>query len=198
MNTYFGIFEPVFKSPHSYLSLLGLGASDAAEAVDLVRRCCSTSSEPGSDICRLLDDKNWRPHLVGAVAVIICGTHPETISRLWKRIDYGSWVTPQLGAALFLVDPDFEAESRRRLEAGCPVDAKELLSMDGPERHSATGPAGTKERTAKMAATLVQLLRMLSPGLDSESLKLLLAQDVDRSGAIAEGWLGKIRTLLGK
>ena len=49
-----------------------------------------------------------------------------------------------------------------------------------------------------MAATLVQLLRMLSPGLDSESLKLLLAQDVDRSGAIAEGWLGKIRTLLGK
>ena len=153
MQPDFGIFEPVFKTAHGYLSLLNLTADDAPKAVELVLDCCRETTNPYRDICRLLADLNWRPHLVAAVAVIVSGHDPEATRGLWHRIDTGSWVTPQIGVALYLVDRDFEAQSRSRLEAGCPVDMSDLMSMAGPERHSATGPAGTAYISAKAAAS---------------------------------------------
>src|SRR5688572_24296551 len=107
MHPEFGIFEPVFESAHGYLALLGLNSGDATEAVELVRNCCGKVSNPSSDIYRLLAEPNWRPHLVAAVAAIVSGFDAETANLLWRRLDRGSWVTPQIAAALFLVDPDF-------------------------------------------------------------------------------------------
>jgi hypothetical protein len=179
MEPDFGIFEPVFESEHGYLSLLHLSADDAPQAVELVADCCRKIANPFPDICRMLADSNWRPHLVAAVAVIVSGHDSEVARFLWHRFDSGSWVTPQIGVALYLVDRDFEAQSRLRLEAGCPV--------------------GTADRSAKAAATLLQLLRMNSPipgwverVSDSESLRALLAQDVDASATITDRWMHRI------
>jgi hypothetical protein len=202
MEPDFGIFEPVFESAHGYLALLHLSADDAPKAVQLVTDCCRKTANPYPDIRRLLADSNWRPHLVAAVAVIVSGHDSEATKYLWHRFDTGSWVTPQIGVALYLVDREFEAQSRPRLEAGCPVDVSDLMSMTGPERHSAAGPAGTADRSAKTAATLLQLLRMTSPVpgwvervSDSANLRALLAQDIDASATITDRWLHRIQEI---
>ena len=198
----FGIFEPVFESAHGYLALLGLSPADASRAVEFVRNCCRKVSNPSSDICRLLAESNWRPHLVGTVAVIISGCDAEAASLLWRRLDCGSWVTPQIGAALFLVDPDFPSQARTRLEARCPVDSTELRSMTPLERHFAAGPAGTVHRSAKAAATLLQLAAMASPippwvreMRAAKDLQALLKQDVDGSDKKAERWQNRMKEI---
>ena len=205
MHPDFGIFEPVFESAHGYLALLGLSSTDSAEAVELVRNCCSKVSSPTSDICRLLEESNWRPHLVAAVAVIVSGFDPEAARLLWHRLDCGSWVTPQIAAALFLIDPDFPAQTRARLEVRCPVNSSELLLMTQIERHSATGPAGTIHRSAKAAAALLQLAQMATPVPTwvqdmraANDMQVLLAQDIDGSDEIAESWLNRIREIINK
>jgi hypothetical protein len=202
MEPDFGTFEPVFESALGYLALLHLGDDDAPKAVKLVTDCCRKVANPYSDICRLLADQNWRPHLVAAVAVIVSRHDSEYTRSLWHRLDTGSSVTPQIGAALYLVDRDFGAQSRTRLEAGCPIDVSDLLTMTGPERHSAAGSSGTVNRSAKAAATLLQLLRISSPipswmerVSESENLGALLAQDIDGSAAIADGWLHRIKEI---
>ena len=194
----------MFASAHGYLALLNLSSDDVSEAVELVRDCWGKASDPYADIGRMLADPNWRPHLVAAVAVIVSGYHADVVNRLWLRLDSGSWVTPQIGAALFLIDPDFAARARVRLEAGCPIDVTQLLSLTPPERHSAAGPAGTVHRSAKAAATLLRLLQMTSPLPDwvqniatSEAMQALLAQDIDRSDTIAERWLQRIKEITG-
>ena len=202
MHPEFGIFEPVFESAHGYLALLNLSSGDAEEAVESVRNCCSKVSNPTSDIYRLLADSNWRPHLVAAVAVIVSGFDAKAASLLWRRLDSGSWVTPQIAAALFLVDPDFASQAHTRLETRCPVDSSESRSMALFEGDSATSPAGGVERSAKAAAALLQLAEMVSPvppwveGVGStEDMQALLARDIDGSDKIATRWLKRIREI---
>lgn len=202
MEPHFGTFEPVFSSAHGYLALLRLDGEDAIEAVELVRRCCKAVPDPFPSICHLLSDPNWRPNLVAAVAAILCGHNAEMLRCLWRRLDAGSWVTPQLGVALFLVDSDFEAQSRMRLEAECPVDMADLVSMTGPERHSVAGPAGRLERSAKAAAVLLHLVQMVTPlphwvgrVASSGSVRALLAEDVDGASGIAQGWLRRVQMI---
>jgi hypothetical protein len=202
MKPDFGIFDAVFESAHGYLALLNLSAADAPKAVELVRNCCRKTANPYPDICRLLADSNWRPHLVAAVAVIVSGDDSEAVRDLWHRIDTGSWVTPQIGVALYLVDHDFEAQSRIRLEARCPIDVTDLVSMTGPERHSVAGPAGRVDRSAKAAATLIHLLKLTSPVPDwleqlstSEDMRTLLAQDIDASQTITDKWMRRVQEI---
>jgi hypothetical protein len=204
MKPDFGIFEPVFESSHGYLALLHLDANDTSQAVEAVRQCCLSVEAPYPDIRQLLTDKNWRPHLVAAAALIISGYDSESVRLAWRCLDTGSWVTPQLGVALFLVDPDFDDHCHSRLSAGCPIDVSVLTSMSDVERHSASGPAGRVERSAKAAFTLLHLLQMKSavpPWLEqtctSEVLRTLLKEDIDQGGAIAEKWLRRIQAFTG-
>ena len=205
MKPEFGIFEPVFQSAHGYLSLLNLHGDDAGQSVALVEDCCSRTSDPYLDICRLLAETNWRPHLVAAVAVFVLGCHRDAVRLLWHRIDTGSWVTPQIGATLFEVDPDFSAQARKRLETGCPLDASDLIAMSPIERHSATGPADIVHRSAKPARSLLHLVQMISPRrvwMDdlraSTDLQSLLGEDIDGSDAITDGWLRRILAITGR
>jgi hypothetical protein len=202
MASQFGIFTPVFETPHGYLGLLGLRASDAPETVARVKNCCQRG-DPFTDVCRLLADANWRPHLVAAVAVILGGYHEEAVRLLWRRIDAGSWVTPQIGVALSMTDPEFIPRARRRLEARCPLDASELLQMTPVERHSAAGPAGSVARSAKAAQTLVQLARAHSSQTEwlddlaaAADFQALLREDFDHSDRIADRWSQRIKAIL--
>jgi len=204
MKPDFGIFEPVFKSSDGYLAQLHLTDDDAPEAVAVVRQCCLSVATPWPDIQHLLNDKNWRPHLVAAIAIVSSGHDSESVRLAWRCLDTGSWVTPQLGVALFLSDPDFDAQSRSRLNAGCPIDSSLLASMSEIERHSAAGPAGKLERSAKAAATLIRLLQLRSPvppwleqicGL--EVVRTLQSEDMDQSGSIAEQWLFRVQAIIG-
>lgn len=191
----FGVFAPVFESAaHGYLALLNLSADDSADAVRLVRQCAAADIDR-SAILGLLSDLNWRPTLVAAVAAAFPPPDTRITAALWHRFDAGSWVTPQIGVVLSAIDPDFLTHARERLEARCPVDHSGLRSLTTLERHSAAGPAGVTERSAKAASSLQSILfglaaqpEWLSVVLASPGHQALVALDVDSSGTIAECW----------
>jgi hypothetical protein len=198
-----GIFAPVFETAHGYLALLGLRAADASESIARVRDCCRRTEDPFRDICQLLADANWRPHLVAAVAMIVSGYHAEAVRLLWRRLDTGSWVTPQIGVALSIVDPEFLQRARERLEAGCPLDSSDLRQMTAIERHSAAGPAGAVARSAKAAKVLLYLVRMRLPQSEwlddvvaATDFQSLIREDIDGSDGIAEVWFQRVAAIM--
>lgn len=199
----FGVFSPVLQSPGSYLALLHLGSTEAIHVVSSVVKCCETSATAHGEIVRLLDESNWRPHLVAAVAVSAQEHDHTSMARLWATFDSGSWVTPQLAVAAYLRDPNFLELARARILARCPLEASKLTSMTPLKRHSAAGPGGIRARSGKAAASLVRLVGLLRPSPEwlatersSPDLVALLAEDMDGSAQIAETWLAKLRTLL--
>jgi hypothetical protein len=199
----FGVFSPVLQSPDGYLALLHLDSPEAMHAVSSVVKCCETSATAHTEIARLLDELNWRPHLVAAVAVSAQEHDHTSMARLWTTVDSGSWVTPQLAVAAYLRDPNFSELARVRILARCPLESSKLTSMTPLERHSAAGPGGIRTRSGKAAASLVRLVGLIRPSpewlateLASPDLVALLAEDVDGSAQIAETWLAKLRTLL--
>src|SRR5579862_6862945 len=101
----FGIFAPVLRRGTAYYALLNFCGTNVIETVVLVKECCSLVSNPYTDICLLLRQPNWRPHVVAAVALSVLPYDAETGRELWAAFDAGSWVAPQLGAAAFLRDP---------------------------------------------------------------------------------------------
>ncbi len=205
MSEDFGVFAPVFESAHGYLALLGLSSDDCTDSVRLVRRCAN-ADEDHTAILGLLDDLNWRPTLVGAVAAVFMPYDARITEALWQRFDAGSWVAPQIAVVLAEIDPDFLAEARRRLEARCPLDFSELQSLGVLERHSAAGPAGGVERCAKAACSLQSMVSRFAPPPEwltavvaSPEHQALVASDIDSAGTIAQRWcvrLTKIRQKL--
>src|SRR5688572_15284893 len=162
MPNEFGVFAPVFESAHGYLALLNLSAEDSIDAVRLVRQC-AVADVDRSAILELLRDLNWRPTLVATVAATFLPPDSRIIDALWHRFDSGSWVVPQIAVVLSEVDPAFQAQARRRLETRCPLDSTELRALTMIERHSAAGPAGGNERSAKAASALEDIVAAISP-----------------------------------
>lgn len=205
MPNEFGVFAPVFESPHGYLALLNLSAEDSIDAVRLVRQC-AVADVDRSAILELLRDLNWRPTLVAAVAATFLPPDSRIIDALWHRFDSGSWVVPQIAVVLSEVDPAFQAQARRRLEAHCPLDSTELRALTMIERHSAAGPAGGSERSAKAASALEDIVAAISPQpvwlvpiIATSEHQALVASDVDAGGSIARHWgerFTQIRQLL--
>lgn len=200
----FGIFGPLFQdtpgNPPGYLALLHLDRPEATRAISSVMKCCASAPRPYEDICRLLRQTNWRPHLVGAVAIATLASNSKANDELWLAIDKGSWVTPQLAAVAFLHDPLFADHARERLRSGCPVDTSRSAGLGAAERHSSTGPGGSVERSAKTAASLIGLVGLLPQQThwaiaETSSVKMmnLLKNDIDSSGLIAQRWLQMLK-----
>src|SRR5277367_3696802 len=98
----FGVFSPLLGSGPGYLNLLNLDPLRSKLAVSRVIKCCHSSSDPFLDIARLLDEGNWRPHLVAAVALSVLGYDCAAFTKLWAAFDAGSWVTPQLAVVAYV------------------------------------------------------------------------------------------------
>jgi hypothetical protein len=149
-------------------------------------------------IAALFRDANWRPHLVGAIALLLQPSLDHEL--LWHAVDGGSWVTPQLVVTATFVDPLFRDHARSRVAALCPVVVP--VGLTPPERHSATGPAGRQARSAKMLASLIavsvefpDLAQWREDVLQDERVKSLLAVDAswDGSDRIVGSWSAAVR-----
>ncbi len=201
----FGVFAPVFESPFGYLRLLRLHSTECVDALRLVRDC-ALKDVGCADMLALLDEVNWRPTLVAAVAALFVPQDARLRAALWRRFDAGCWVVPQLAVVLSMTDPEFANEARRRLEARCPLDASGLQALSMAERHSAEGPAGGMLRSAKAAAALQAVVSGLVPPpgwlaavLASPEHQALVSSDMDGGGRIAVEWalrLGLTRQML--
>lgn len=197
----FGPFDQVFATGDldvpGYLELLGLRNDSAQIVIDRIERAMSLEDScPWIDA--LFDDPNWRPHLVGAIALVLDDARHLPIAGLWRAVDSGSWVTPQLVVSAYLVDSGFPDQCRKRLARAAPVSPPAGLSPI--ERHSATGPGSIRHRSAKLLASLIAV-GCLVPSLTSwigqarskPEIASLIAEDIDDSGNIAEGWLAAVK-----
>ena len=178
----FGPFAAVFKyEPGSlpvYLVLLRLSHETSQAMIDRVQSVLSTG-EAGGWIDALFDDRDWRPHLVGAVALVLDDNEHLTPAGLWRAIDSESWVIPQLVVTAYYVDPEFPQRLVERIEAMCS--------------------ANPKQRAPKLLNSLVAMGRRvpsLSTWLDAKRadarLAELLAQDEDETPDICEDWVEQL------
>ncbi len=197
----FGPFADVFSKGElavpGHLELLGLHTPTAQVVFDRIERALA-AGDPGPWLSALFGEANWRPHLVGAVALLLDGGGGSShVESLWRAADSGSWVIPQLVVTALFVDPDFAARARSRVEGLCPVRVPHGLSL--AERHSATGPGNERSRSAKLLAALLSVgarLPSLAHWIGGVRAKpevaALLADDIDDAPAIADIWLGHL------
>ena len=195
------VFEPGELRVPGHLCLLNLWKPD--ETLIVIRRIQYALAQPGHDpaLRKLLGDVNWRPHLVAAVTLLLLDTPQPYIGNLWSAVGAGSWVTPQLLAVAAVRDPDFLATAATRASHGFPVVPPAGLSP--PERHSATGPSSTPQRSAKELSAVLAMCDATGQGASwahriraNPDMARLLEADIDRGGDIAVRWLTSLRDIL--
>jgi hypothetical protein len=159
-----------------YLRMLHLHTADGERAAAFIRDALVGSGAGAEDeLLRMLEGANWRPQLVAAVAVIAGALTPKIEAAMWKVLDVGSWVSPQLVVALSMRAPSFLPEALRRLEK--PVDGKvagALLAM--AMRLAPTDPT------------------VIARSGDAE-LRALISRSLDDGAAFATAWLQQVRRL---
>jgi len=197
----FGPFADVFARGElavpGHLELLGLHQPGAQIVISRIQRALDVGPSQHW-IDALFDDPNWRPHLVGAIALILDSRQTLKPSALWRAVDAGSWVLPQLVVCAHIVDSDFPSQCRDRIRARAPVSP--VLDLSPAERHSATGPGNVRERSSKLLASLATVGRRipsLAPWIDEQcadpEVSTLISQDVDNAAGICEGWFVHLR-----
>jgi hypothetical protein len=195
--TEFGPFAAVFERGElnvpGHLELLHLHGPGARIVVDRIARALA-DGDPAQWVAALFRQANWRPHLVGAVALLL--DQNETLDRelLWEAVDAGSWVIPQLVAAAVFVDSNFPQRAVARVARLCPVAIP--VGLTTAQRHSATGPEGTHARSAKMLASLLSASESV-PSLarwrldcqrEASVESLLKGDEWNGSGKIVTSW----------
>lgn len=196
----YGPFASVFEKGEltvpGYLELLNLNGPGAGIVIDRVQLALATQ-EPRRWIEALFDGPNWRGHLVGAVAILLDGGARLDTVALWRTLDCGSWVSPQLVVTAYFADPSFQEHLMERISPRCQVTVPSALSP--VERRSATGPGGTVHRSAKLLVSLLSMGKRL-PALSSflqqasadPDLAALLEKDAENAADITESWCAQV------
>jgi hypothetical protein len=177
-----------------YLTLLRL-SDDATEALRNIRSAIRASPRLQDEVSALFENPNWRPQLVGGVALLLGAATPTTLDALWRAVDAGSWASPQLVAVASTIDTQFVSHARDRIVARCPIFGERLTRMPWPERHSAAGPESIMQHSAKLFAALVGLVELnqerpdwLTQELAKSDAQALLGTDQGSSRSLAPKW----------
>ncbi len=171
----FGPFAVAF-SGGEYLELLGLHSSVAAQNAITCVEIALQHGDSQRWITALLRDMNWRPNLVGAVALMLDPTAADA-GLLWEAIDRGSWVVPQVVIATAIVDPRFRERICTRVET------------TSSSKLAASGLA--------MCAEYPDLAAWRATRLRDRRVIALLAEDAgsNNSDGIVRTWLAQLRTV---
>jgi hypothetical protein len=174
------------------MELLGLQNRAAQVVIDRIEQALARDGV-FQFVDRLFDDPDWRPHLVGAIALVVDDGDNLDPRPLWRAIDAGSWVIPQLVVTALMVDRDFPERLVDRVERSCPISVP--LGLSSIERHSASGPASNIERSAKLLASLLSvgsavlsLASWIAGVRERPTVVDLLGQDFDNAPSIAAAW----------
>lgn len=154
-----------------YLILLNLAApwlpdpiSDTIQVLQTLRDMASSDPAFEEEAISLVERADWRGNLVGAVAALFLRDPEDALTRLWDRLEKGSWVSPQLACVLERLDPAFADHARR---------ARSRLGRRGiaepepvtPESHSRRGPETPSESTEKTIGALRLLTEVREKGV---------------------------------
>lgn len=126
----FGPFAVVFEEGDlpvpGHLPLLRMCDDDECLVVfGRIKRALNTSKADHA-IRVMLEDRNWRPHLVAAVGLTIRGTQDQNVDLLWAAMDSGSWVSPQLAVVARALDSNLR--STRGHESSLAVSSRLRIS----------------------------------------------------------------------
>lgn len=176
----FPSFDEALTKHHAYLALLQVGP-ETAGALSAIRAAVDRSgSSVHAELAAMLGADNWRPHVIGAVVMLMLPPSPERIATLWNALDRRSGARPQMAAAAAATDPDFALAARARLEG-----------------------VGLSEHSRKLVSVLVALCGRLpatrvwlEPLRHRTDIRLLLKADVHRHGEAAVRWLDGMTRLL--
>ena len=155
-----------------------LGDIDLPDAEDLVERITKALDARTAPhyVALLLLQPDWRLHLIAAVAHSLDERGKLGRDMLWRAIDAGSWVTPQLVATAALRDRQFEMNARARVEPGrAPKLVASLLGVC-----AASPTLEELEPIWRRDAQIVELLK----------------QDRNRADLIASSWRASAQSLL--
>jgi len=150
----------------------------------------------------LLSDANWRPHLVGAVALLLMENPSPFVGGLWQAVRHGSWMSPQLVLVLSAVDPDFWTACDDR--AACWFDIQRPSGvMSAATAHSVRGPGNVSSRAGKELSALVAIAEEAPAGAawlasvqGDPRYEATLAADIDKAGQLVRFWGAGMRTSL--
>ena len=186
------MFDEGPKHP-GYLNLLHIDERDTLIALKAI---LWEDRDLSAQIVALLSEMDWRPQLVGATTMALGAADKATCAALWEAFDSGSWVAPQLAAAAFLTDPDFENQALSRIETGCPINRQRLEGLDWKIRHSAAGPESFSGHSAKGLSALVGLCKRwpkvekrLETILSREDIQTQISGNDEGDGSFAAKWL---------
>ena len=156
----------------NYLALLNLH-SDIQNTVDAIKTIVSTERKDvlERDTLLLLRARNWRFHLV-ACGVMLAGlSSSELLDQLWMALKRRSWVSPQIAATGYLIDPRFSER------------ANEIFSQETFDDKSVIAVARLLSQNIKLTEQ------------QEARLNLAKVNDRDNSGKIAVTWAEKARAL---
>jgi hypothetical protein len=199
----FGPFAVLFSQDRpssAYLSFLGMGSPDVQSGLTSLSEVLRSTDDAHRYIELMLQGRNWRPHLVASVAVLLSPDRAGYAPVLWRTFDYGSWVAPQLAVVLYSSDPEFGREAKNRIVGRCPVPPAPDLD-----------PLFERQIRSKNMASLLGMVSHLpsdtgwvAPELEHADVRALIEADVDSlgefqdSGRIAESWLAAVQIQFAK
>ncbi len=200
-------FAPLFAHNEQrvppYLHLLNL-MPGADASLMLVQQGISISRDRVGEILKLLNENDWRPHLVAACAIALGVNDTQVLDAAWMRFDEGSWVSPQLAVAAFIADSGFAQNVRGRIEARCPIQVRRSWSLGSMVRHVAMGPSGDYNRSCKALGALLGLasrMPLLQPWAEDQmstpDVEQMLRDDWDDGFRLAPRWLDTLRATAG-
>lgn len=168
----FASFHSLFEE-NRYLELLHLPS--ARPVFERVAAAVAASPDADAELEALFLERNWRCHLVGASALLATGPTPRRLEALWGALERGSWAAPQLAAAAWVLDGEFEPRAREM-----------ILADTWPKTLAALG-ALYRQLPAPRLQVLAQLSEVAARKRDDADADE--ARDGDR---YARDWLGRL------
>ncbi len=167
---------------------------DAQIVIDRVEQAISDGRDgpygearPAPWIRILFEEIDWRPHLVGAIALLLGAGRTSEVDALWRAIDRGSWVGPQLVVTAYFRDPNFPSAARTPIAARCPL-LEGAWGNPPPRQFSAK----TLSSLLQVAAGIPALAGWVERVRQEPDVVELLREDRDDGGGIASGWMVRV------
>jgi hypothetical protein len=197
----FGPFSSSFETGElpvpAYLFLLNLSEPGVDAAIDRIQVALESTTRPQRWVDALFSETDWRPHLVGSIAVLLDRGARLDTAGVWRPIDSGSWVIPQLVVTAYFSDPGFPEHLVGRIDRRCDVALPSELSVIEQPVPTATG--GAAHLSPKLLVSLLSMgarLPLLSSYLQRVSADpeyaALIEMDVDDAGSITNSWCKNI------
>jgi len=190
----FGSFEKLFQGHFApYKFLLSID-STSTDAVIAVRDAVNESSNLAIELQTLLDDIDWRSHLVAGTALLFA-EELNLSTNLWMAFDRGSWVSPQLAGFLYFHDPQFSTRAKERLENRCPIKYEFVEPMSEQELDQLRGAKEKQRFSHKGMSSLLGICGII-PNLREYVSEMVAYEDVrqmlgkeDWGQSLVEWWL---------